>query len=249
LAWIFVIYGFLGWCVEVCFATVKTGKFVNRGFLNGPFCPIYGFGVMAVVLSLTSVKSNLLLLFIGSFLLATLLEFVTGYILERNFNQKWWDYSDSPLNIKGYVCFKMSFVWGLACIGVVYILQPITLNFIDWLPNNVGVIILCLFALILVADTIVTVMSLLKLKREVYMLEETGDRIRSLSDLIGKNISNNTINAMDLKKRYLQEIENLNNKYQAILNEKVFGYERITKAFPKLRPIKPKVPVDVDKLK
>lgn len=86
--WIFIIYAFLGWCSEVAFAAVNKGKFVNRGFLNGPVCPIYGVGMLIVVLCLWNLRDRPLLLFLGSALLTTALEFVTGFVLERNFVQR-----------------------------------------------------------------------------------------------------------------------------------------------------------------
>lgn len=94
LCWVFLIYGFLGWCCEVIFAGVNQGKFVNRGFLNGPICPIYGCGMLLVLLILWPLRHRLLLLFIGSVALCTLLEYIVGFLLEKLFHQKWWDYSN-----------------------------------------------------------------------------------------------------------------------------------------------------------
>ena len=111
LVFFFFIYAFLGWCTEVIYACVNSGKFVNRGFLNGPYCPIYGFGVVAVVMCIYPAKDNLHVLFFGSVILTTALEFITGFILEKIFNEKWWDYSDEHFNIKGYICLKFSLMW------------------------------------------------------------------------------------------------------------------------------------------
>ena len=86
--WIFIIYAFFGWCTEVSYAALDRGIFVNRGFLNGPYCPIYGIGVLTVVVVLTPLKENLLILYIGSFFLTTILEFLTGFILEKVFHNK-----------------------------------------------------------------------------------------------------------------------------------------------------------------
>ena len=115
ILWYFYIYGFLGWCSEVAFAAVAHGKFVNRGFVNGPICSIYGFGVMSVLLVLGPLKSSLWLLFGGSVLFTSAIEYLTGWVLEKVFHDKWWDYSKRPLNIKGYVCLEFSVLWGLAC--------------------------------------------------------------------------------------------------------------------------------------
>lgn len=108
LVWIFIIYAFIGWCTEVSYAALDRGIFVNRGFLNGPYCPIYGCGVVIVVAALTPLKDNLLILFAGSFLLTSILEYITGFILEKVFHNKWWDYSNKPFNLHGYVCLKFS---------------------------------------------------------------------------------------------------------------------------------------------
>lgn len=130
IIWIFFIYAFLGWCTEVAYAALDIGKFVNRGFLNGPCCPVYGFGVLIVVGILTPLKDNLLILFTGSVLLTTVLEYITGWILEKAFHNKWWDYSDKPFNVKGYICLKFSILWGLACTFIMVALHPAIFGFI-----------------------------------------------------------------------------------------------------------------------
>ena len=226
LVWLFVIYAFLGWCLEVAIAKIQTGNFINRGFLNGPFCPIYGFSVMAVIILLSPFKSSLLVLFIGSVLLATFIEFITGYILEKTFNQKWWDYTDEPLNIKGYICLWTSLAWGIACVIVIYILQPLVNNFIHWLSNDVGNIIAISLIIVLLTDLVVTISSLSKVRQKLIVLKDIRDKI----GLMSKNISDNN----------LQELDTLKNKYQVIIDRKIIGYNRIIKAFPKLNSEKPK---------
>lgn len=117
LFWIFFLYAFLGWCTEVSYAALVTGTFVNRGFLNGPVCPVYGFGAVIVLNCLTPLADNLLLLFLGSVALTSALEWFTGFVLEKLFHQRWWDYSDEPFNLSGYVCLRFSIAWALpACL-------------------------------------------------------------------------------------------------------------------------------------
>ena len=124
----FFVYGFLGWCTEVAYAAVKQGKFVNRGFLNGPICPVYGIGVGVVVQFLTPVENNLVLLYISSTILVTAIEGITGFLLEKIFHNKWWDYSDQPLNIGGYVCVLFSLIWGVFCVLIVKVIHPLIYN-------------------------------------------------------------------------------------------------------------------------
>ena len=109
----FFTYGFFGWCTEVAFAAFKQGKFVNRGFLNGPICPIYGVGVSVVVSFLTPLEESLILLYAASTILVTFIEWLTGYLMDKIFHHKWWDYSNQPLNIGGYVCLLFSLIWGI----------------------------------------------------------------------------------------------------------------------------------------
>lgn len=104
LLFYFAIYSFAGWCGEVVFATVRHGKFVNRGMLHGAYCPIYGFGLITVIVCLTPIKDSWLLLFVGSAVLTTVLEFITGFVLDKLFGRRWWDYSDKKFNIGGYIC-------------------------------------------------------------------------------------------------------------------------------------------------
>ena len=140
LVWIFIIYAFIGWCTEVSYAALDRGIFVNRGFLNGPYCPIYGCGVVIVVAALTPLKDNLLILFAGSFLLTSILEYITGFILEKVFHNKWWDYSNKPFNLHGYICLKFSIYWGLACTFIMDVIHPIIYKGITMIPHILGVV-------------------------------------------------------------------------------------------------------------
>ena len=107
------------------FAAFKQHRFVNRGFLNGPICPIYGVGVTLVIACLEAFQSNLLLLYISSVILVTVLEGVTGWAMDKLFHNKWWDYSKLPFNIGGYVCLLFSLIWGVACVFIVYFVHPL----------------------------------------------------------------------------------------------------------------------------
>lgn len=146
LLWIFFVYAFLGWCTEVSFAALTSGRFVNRGFLNGPVCPIYGVGVVIVLFFLDPLRGNTFLLFLGSVLLTSLLEWVTGFVLEKIFHQRWWDYSNEPFNLGGYICLRFSIAWGLACLFVVEIIHPSILWLIHLIPHTLGLVLLALFS-------------------------------------------------------------------------------------------------------
>ena len=202
LVWIFIIYAFIGWCTEVSYAALDTGKFVNRGFLNGPYCPIYGCGVVIVVAILTPLKENLLILFAGSFLLTSVLEYITGYILEKVFHNKWWDYSDKPFNIKGYVCLKFSIYWGLACTFIMDIIHPIIYAAICFIPFVIGVVLLSIIMCVFAADCIITVTTILKFNKRLKVMDEMAASIHRLSDEIGENIYENVTDVIEKSAKF-----------------------------------------------
>ena len=92
LLWLYVIYSFVGWCGEVAVAAVKKHKFINRGFVNGPLCPIYGAGAAAFAVFLPELKNHVFFLFLGGLILASFIEYMTGRMMEKIFHKKWWNY-------------------------------------------------------------------------------------------------------------------------------------------------------------
>ena len=245
-AWIFLIYAFLGWCSEVAFAAVNKGKFVNRGFLNGPVCPIYGVGMLIVVTALWGLKGNLILLFLGSAALTTALEFVTGFVLEKFFHDKWWDYSDMPFNIKGYICLKFTVLWGLAATFIVGAVHRFVYMLIVKMPAVPGIILLSVFAAAFITDFVITVTELAKMPKKLGALLEAEKALRAISDKIGENISDTTIAAKEKGSEIAVEnkpkIDELKAEYEkkkqefsAAFEKRNFVHRRIVKAFPNLK--------------
>lgn len=212
LALCFFIYGFLGWCTEVAFAACKTQKFVNRGFLNGPICPIYGVGVSAVILLLDPYQGNLLLLYLSSVVIVTVLEGLTGFAMDKIFHNKWWDYSNMPLNIGGYVCLLFSIVWGVACVLIVKVVHPVIFRGMEALPTWIGVLLIVLFGGALLADLYVTSAGIIKLNRRLASMERIAKELHEISDQLGEEIYKNTILAVEKQ-------ENLKDKTQEISRE------------------------------
>lgn len=253
----FLIYSFLGWSAEVIFFTVTRGRFVNRGFLNGPVCPIYGFGVILVVFCLTPLKDNLLLLFFGSVFLTSALEFLTGLVLELLFHEKWWDYSKEPFNIKGYICVRMSLLWGFACLLIVHVFHPLVEKFVNWIPLPVGYTAVGVLGAAFLADCIYTFIQVCHVRHNLRLLRQISAQLRQLSDKVGEELSDWTMNAMEksaaLAKgtekrkenfqigqlerelRYRTEIAELKEKYAHLNAEKDKRTVRLHRAFPQLK--------------
>ena len=193
----FFLYSFLGWCTEVAYATVKERRFVNRGFLGGPWCPIYGVGVSAVVTLLDGFQDSLLLLYLSSFVLVTLIEGMTGFIMDKIFHHKWWDYTGLPFNIGGYVCLPFSIAWGAACLVIVKGVHPVIERLVGLLPEAAGLALICVLTAGLAADLAVTTAGILKLNRRLDMLERIGAELREISDRMGANIHEDVMDAME----------------------------------------------------
>ena len=250
LLWIFFLYAFLGWCSEVIFAAVKTGEFVNRGFLLGPVCPIYGLGVAFVLLLLMPLQENLLILYAGSVVITSALEFLVGWLAEKLLHQRLWDYSDMPFNLKGYICLAFSLVWGVACVLVVRVIQPLIMGLIHWLPHTLGLVLLALFSATFLTDLILTCAAAAKLPRQIRAAEELERLIRSVSDNIGESLYNGVVRldldekkeafaakreTMDAKNEAMrQELEEKLAAYRAMVG-KNRTYRRLSKAFPHLK--------------
>lgn len=195
LLWIFFVYAFLGWCVEVSFVALQKGHFVNRGFLNGPVCPIYGFGVIIVLACLTPLKENFVILFLGSVVLTSILEWTTGFVLEKLFRQRWWDYSNEPFNLNGYICLRYSIMWGLACVLVVDVLHPSIMTLIGLIPRTLGTVLLCLMGAVLAVDLGATLATVTKMRRRLDAIDELAAKIKELSSDFGEDLADRVLDA------------------------------------------------------
>jgi uncharacterized membrane protein len=186
--WIFILYACIGWLVEVSYAALSKGVFENRGFLNGPYCPIYGFGILIVTTLLSPLQDNLIWLFLGSVALTSALEFLTGLVLEKIFKQRWWDYSDVPFNIMGHICLKFSVFWGLGCMFVLRLIHPHILTLIQWCPGYVGNILLFVSLLWLLVDCAATIDLAWDERNNLKVLEESAKGMRKISDNLAEGV-------------------------------------------------------------
>ena len=207
--WIFFIYAFLGWCTEVSYAALVTGKFVNRGFLNGPVCPVYGFGVVIVLSCLTPLADNLPLLFLGSVILTSALEWLTGFVLEKLFHQRWWDYSDEPFNLGGYICLRFSVAWGFACMFVVKLLHPTVLLLIRLIPHTLGLVLLALMGTVMAVDLAATVSTISKLNRRLEQIDQLAAKIKEASNEFGENLAERVLDAAEQGAGWKEDMDEL----------------------------------------
>lgn len=222
----FLIYSFLGWCVEILYAAKIKGEFVNRGFLNGPFCPVYGFGAISLLTVTKPFENNILFLVLFSFFLPSFIEYITGFILEKLFNTKWWDYSDTSFNLQGRICIKFSIIWFLVSLLILTFIQPYLISpLVSFIPVNYGITIMYLLIIYFLIDLYITILSLIKLKglfMEIYNLSlDLKNKLNTIKQ-IGYSIRSSDIPSTprNIKNKFTDTLENttktLSNKLEDI---------------------------------
>lgn len=251
----FFLYGFLGWCTEVGFAAVKQRRFVNRGFLNGPICPIYGVGVTLVILLLTPFSQNLFFFYLFSVIVVTLLEGATGWAMDKIFHNKWWDYSHMPLNLGGYVCLLFSMIWGAACVVIVYFLHPLVYKGLSFLPRPLGIILIVILSAALLADIIVTASAIFRFNKSLAHLRKITDELHEISDQLGEDIFESVMRALekqeqsrlklDVSEEMRSRISELKSHIQDIAGKTPKTARRLLRAFPHLESRKYKEQLDL----
>lgn len=191
----FLIYSCTGWCLEVIFAAATTGQLVNRGFLNGPVCPIYGFGMIIVLFALTPLQDSVLLLYIGGVILPSALELVGGWALYKLYHTRWWDYSDFPFNIGGYICLQFSLLWGVGTLVVMRIVHPVVAGLVGMVPPFIGLVVMCVLYAVYAADVVVTAFAASGLAQTLDAMEQLADSIHAVSDAMTQLLGTTALNA------------------------------------------------------
>lgn len=173
----FFIYSFLGWVWESAYVSIKEKRLVNRGFVTGPLCTIYGYGAVAVYLILRPVSENLLLLFLGGIAVPTILEYLTAVLMEYIFHTSWWDYSKNKFNFQGRICLGASLGWGVFTVILFYVLQP----FVEWIvslyPEAVGRVMVCIAGALYLVDFGISFANAMQIGKKLRGMDEVMDEV------------------------------------------------------------------------
>lgn len=171
----FIFYSFLGWLMETCYCSILQHRLVDRGFLYGPVCPIYGAGVLLMILFFTPLKSNLLLFYLTAVVVMTSWEYFVAWILETTTHVRYWDYSNHRFNIKGRVCLSIALTWGVLSYAVIFWIHPPVERLYDtiplWLVNTLCISLL----VILLVDAALTIRHLALVSQLVVKLAAARD--------------------------------------------------------------------------
>lgn len=174
----FIIYSMLGWVMESVFRSICERKLINTGFLKGPFCPIYGIGAIIMIVFLKQFQDNIFLLFLMSFIVLTIWEYVVGVFLEKVFNTKYWDYSNHKVNFQGRICLTNSIYWGI--LGVVFIcyIHPFISEKLLLVPGYIVNILAITIMVILIVDMVISILKLKNLSGALQKIEQLNLQIK-----------------------------------------------------------------------
>lgn len=223
MALMFCFWSFIGWCIEVCYMTIETGEYQNRGFLNMPICPIYGFGVLIIAVFSRPIADKPLLLFVISLVLCTTLELVVGLGMEKLFNTRWWDYSHERFNYRGYICPKVSILWGLGCVFVIKVVQPLVEAATIRLPFRFGIIFIAVMGVLIALDLTASLCAVANLNKRLKQIDDISALMLKGSIKIGEKLATETNEILE--------------KYEKLLVIKDKQTERFLKAFPNIRSV------------
>jgi uncharacterized membrane protein len=235
----FCIWSFIGWGIEVCYMTLETGEYQNRGFLNMPICPIYGFGVLMVVTFFRPISHTFFLLFASTAILCTSFELLVGLGMERLFHTRWWDYSHEKFNFRGYICLKVSILWGLGCVLVVRVVHPMVERFIGIVPVKVGMVFIVVMSLLIAVDVIASFCAVDNLNNRLKQIDEISKLMLKVSVKIGgklADVTNETEEKYD-KIKESREVAEIKEKYDKLMSIRDAQVERLLRAFPNIRSI------------
>lgn len=208
----FFFYSALGWLVESIYCSLAAGKIINRGFLTGPICPIYGTGAVVMTLVLAPLKEYPILVFIVGLIVCDIVEFATSYIMEKLFHARWWDYSNKWLNIQGRICFRHSMYWGIASVLFIYFVHPnIGENIFSDMPAKYIYIILAVILVIFAFDLANAVHKAMDIKAMMDKLKKLKDNITAKYEESSENAAKRRERLKQLTSEYNDQItENLN---------------------------------------
>lgn len=229
----FCFWSVFGWFFEVILRSVETGEFENRGFLNGAFCPIYGFGVLGVIVMFRDLVERPVVLFFSSAILCTLLEWLVGRLLLFAFNTRWWDYSHYRVHSPdGLISLPATLFWGFGCVGMMRFAQPMVVKVVGHIPIKLGIVLIFCILAIIIVDIVVTINEVHQLSYNLGKIQELGDFLHSSSTSFGEIVSDKTLS---IKAKYDEQVVQYN-----LLVKEIKG-ARLTRAFPNMEYLKYKI--------
>ena len=210
----FIFYSFCGWIVDTADILLTRKQLVNRGFLLGPICPIYGVGVLLMIFLLSRFTDTPLALFILAIFIFMTLEYLTSYLMEKLFNARWWDYTDQKFNLNGRICLETTIPFGLGGMLVMYVINPFITKMLDKIPHNIVIILGIVFLVIFIVDVILSFSVIAKIKKAISMRYK--GEYKDDTEEVNKKVRAYLIKLSPLTKRLMESFPNVRIKLKQI---------------------------------
>lgn len=230
----FIVYSMIGWLYESILCSFMQKKVVNRGFLNGPYCPIYGFGALLDIIFLSKFE-NIAVLFLFGVILNCGLEYLTSFLMEKIFNARWWDYSDMNFNIHGRVCLLGAIVFGTFSVLLIKVIHPFVVWYINKIPVIVLHIIVTVFLIVFIYDNVITILAAIKL----------DEKLKEFADILEEKKANMVKSVNSYREETAEKLHEIRERipansmiYNSFIKTLNWQHRRIIKAFPRLKSIK-----------
>ena len=214
----FFIYSFLGGVFESVYVSVKSGRWINRGFLKGPVLPIYGSGAVMMLVVSEPFSDNLILTYLAGVVGATLLELISGMAIEAIFKVRYWDYSYQKINYKGYICLSSSIAWGFFTIGMTRWLHPAVILLVSMVPHEAGDILFATVAILFDVDLVVSVREATDLRNLLIHMESVRHEMQLLKKRADVIMAVMDDDLKEMKTHSVEEFEELQARVALIKN-------------------------------
>ena len=211
---LFLLYSFAGWVMETAWVSWCNKKLVDRGFLIGPYCPIYGCGAILIILFLKRFSYSPVLLFLSTVVLCGGLEYFASWCMEKVFKARWWDYSNRKFNIKGRICLRNLIAFGIMGLAVIYLINPYFEIWIEYLDErHINILALLLWTIFIMDFVVSTIV--------VYGFRKVTEKVNR------EKVTDNT--------------EQITKMVRELLSQRSIFHRRFINAYPKLEAIKIKI--------
>lgn len=201
---LFLSYSFLGWFVETIWCYLHDKKISNRGFLIGPYCPIYGCSALLMILALKQYINDTIVLFLLATILTTFMEYITSYIMEKTFKARWWDYSNQPFNINGRICLLNSLMFGIGGFILLYYINPFYENLLYKIPYTTMIVLSISLAILFLVDFIISYKTIYSIQQKASLI------IKDSTTEISKRVRENLEKQKILTRRLIHAFPNAN---------------------------------------
>ena len=214
---LFFTYAILGWLMEVGCKLVETKKFINRGFLIGPYCPIYGWGAIIITLLLNKYLADPIALFIMAIVICSIIEYATSYFMEKIYHARWWDYSRRKYNINGRICLETMIPFGILGVLIMYFTNPFFTGIYEKIPENALTVICSFLVIVFLIDNIISSHIISTIKVEGIKAEK--DNTKEITEKVKQILQSKSF----LHKRLINafpDIKNIRGKLKLKIEEK-----------------------------